>query len=136
LVIGFINTLYNELTLTSNTALSLIYTISVTHSLGLSIFTSRILVTELKTVTKSSNHTLSLHRLTSNSSGHSAIPLELRNSALNYADSYVLSARTTHRKHSSSIVACVSLGVLLLSPPSQSIDALGCCLATVSALTT
>jgi hypothetical protein len=30
----------------------------------------------------------------------------------NYADSYILSARTTHRKHSYSIAACVSVGVL------------------------
>jgi hypothetical protein len=29
---------------------------------------------------------------------------------LNYADSYILSARTTHRKHSYSIVECVSVG--------------------------
>jgi hypothetical protein len=50
------------------------------------ILSSRILVTELKqlTVTKSSNHTLSLHRSTFNSSstttsGHSALPLELCN---------------------------------------------------------
>jgi hypothetical protein len=43
---------------------------TVTHALGFSVFTSRILVMELNslTVTKSSNNTLRLHRLTSNSS--------------------------------------------------------------------
>jgi hypothetical protein len=36
--------------------------------------------------------------------------LILQLSQLNYTDSYILSARTTHRKHSSSIVACMSVG--------------------------
>jgi hypothetical protein len=54
---------------------------------------------------------------------------------LNYADPYILSARTTHRKHISSIVACVSVGIPTWSLPSQSIGP-GCWIATVSARTT
>jgi hypothetical protein len=41
-----------------------------------------------------------------------------------YAEFYILSARTTHRKHSSSVVACVSVGIPTWSLPSQSIGAL------------
>jgi hypothetical protein len=37
--------------------------------------------------------------------------LILRPLQLKYADSYILSSRTTLRKHISSIVACVSVGV-------------------------
>jgi hypothetical protein len=43
---------------------------------------------------------------------------------LNYADSCIHSARTTHRKHSSSVVACMSVGVPTWSLPSQSIGTL------------
>jgi hypothetical protein len=64
--------------LTGNTALSLIYTIYSSHLTRTRILSlpSSILVTELKrlTVTKSSNHTLSLHRVTSNSSSTTNFP--------------------------------------------------------------
>jgi hypothetical protein len=43
---------------------------------------------------------------------------------LNYADSYILSARTTHRKHSSSIFAHLSVGIPTWSLRSHSIGAL------------
>jgi hypothetical protein len=45
-------------------------------------------------------------------------------SQLKYADSYILSARTTHRIHTSHIVACMSVGVPTRSLPSQSIGSL------------
>jgi hypothetical protein len=43
---------------------------------------------------------------------------------LHYADSYILSARTTQRKHTFSIVACVSVGIPTWSLPNRSIGAL------------
>jgi hypothetical protein len=49
-MIRFINTLYNQLVLTSNTALADLHNLqfTVTHALGFSVFTSFILVTESK----------------------------------------------------------------------------------------
>jgi hypothetical protein len=41
-----------------------------------------------------------------------------------YDDSYILSARTMHWKHTTSVVACVSVGVPMWSVPSQFIYAL------------
>jgi predicted ferric reductase len=78
-MIGLIITSVTILLITINTALSLLYTFSqfnVTYALGSSAFTSNLLVTELNslTVTKSSNHTLSLHRLTSISSSTMNFP--------------------------------------------------------------
>jgi hypothetical protein len=52
------------------------------------------------------------------------LALILRLSKLNYTDSYILSAMTTHRKHSSSTVTCVSVGVPTWLIPSQSIGEL------------
>jgi hypothetical protein len=55
-------------------------------------------------VTKSSNHTLNLQRPTSKSSSITTsrgYVLPTTHSELNYAEPYILSARTTHRKHSS-----------------------------------
>jgi hypothetical protein len=43
-----------------------------------------------------------------------------RSLQLNYTDSYILSAPTTHRKHSSSVAECMSAGVPTWSLPSQS----------------